>query len=448
MTGAPATPSPHLARLGPITLAPGITPRQVLSFIMFAVTMGCVVGFVPLMMPFVLADQLGLSREVHGRVTGTVQVIQQVASIAFISIFGALADRHGRRPFLLLAGVGIVLSALWFPFIGALPVLLVAMFVLGIAQVAQTAGGATSVVDYPDNNSRGKYIALMLLTQGSVAGLLTGRVAMRIPDWLKAEGVSPATANMAAFWFVAALGMVGIAFAWWGITVDRKPAASMQEKGVASEFRAAFLNLLDVLRYARVNKRFRLILLIACVVRSDFMIVASFLSLWVVGVATDQGVAAGAARAHAGNFFFLLSIATVVMPVMSGFIADRAPRIKFLMTALAFASIAYTATALIDDVFGMGAWVVIGLIGLSEGMIIVGAQSMLGEEAPVHLRGSSIGVFTLAGLIGVLLVSLAGGFAFDAIHASAPFVLVGFLNLIALAFAMNYEREKGTSASS
>ena len=304
------------------------------------------------------------------------------------------------------------------------------------------------MVDYPDNNSRGKYIALMLLTQGSVAGLLTGRVAMRIPDWLKAEGVSPATASMAAFWFVAALGVVGIAFALWGNTVDRKPTAGTHHKGVASEVRAAFLNLLDVFRYARVNKRFRIILFIAWVVRSDFMIVASFLSLWVVGVAADQGVAAGAARAHAGNFFFLLSIATVVMPVLSGFIADRAPRIKFLMTALAFAGIPYTATVLIDDVFGLGAWAVIGLIGLSEGTIIVGAQSMLGEEAPAHLRGSSIGVFTLAGQIGVLLISLTGGFAFDAIHPSSPFILVGLLNLVALAFAVVYAREKGAPASS
>ena len=192
----------------------------------------------------------------------------------------------------------------------------------------------------------------------------------------------------------------------------------------------------------RANKRFRLVLLVACVVRSDFLIVNSFLSLWVVSVAADQGIGADAARFHAGDFVFLLSIAGVIMPVVSGFVADRAPRINFLMAALAFAAIAYSATALIGDIFGWGAWTVVALIGLAEGTITVGAQSMLGEEAPPHLRGSSIGMFTLAGLIGVVLVSLAGGFAFDAIHPSAPFVLVGALNLIALVFAAIYARQR------
>jgi MFS family permease len=427
-------------KLGPITLAPHITPRQVFSFIMLGVTMASLGGFVQLMMPYVLTDQLGLPRDVHGRVTGTVQVVQQTASIIFISIFGALADRHGRKRFLLLAAAGLILTALWFPFITTLPILLAAIFFMGVAQTAFTAGGATSVIDYPDNNSRGKYIALMIVTQGTLAGLFAGKIGMNIPGWLEAAQFAPATGNRLAFWFVAALTMVGAGFAWWGITYDRQRSDDKVRAGVVAEVRGAFANLAGVFRHAKINRKFRLILFIACVVRSDFLIVAAFLSLWVVSIAAEQGIEPTMARAQVGDFFFFLHMAGVVMPVVAGFLIDRAPRMKFLMVALGFAAVAYSSTMLVSDVFGAAAWIVVGLIGLSEGMIVVSAQSVLGEEAPAHLRGSSIGVFTLAGMLGVLLVSLAGGFAFDKIHHSAPFVLVGALNLTALVFAIRFSR--------
>jgi MFS family permease len=234
--------------------------------------------------------------------------------------------------------------------------------------------------------------------------------------------------------------MVGVGFAWWGITYDRQRSAGEGGASPVSMIRGAFANLADVLRHARINRRFRLVLFVACVVRSDFLIVASFLSLWVVGIAAEQGIEPAVARTRVGDFFFFLHMAGVVMPVAAGFLIDRAPRMRFLMVALGFAAIAYSSTMLVGDVFGATAWIVVGLIGLSEGMIIVGAQSVLGEEAPAHLRGSSIGVFTLAGMLGVLLVSLIGGLAFDKIHHSAPFVLVGVLNLIALVFGILYSR--------
>ena len=82
------------AFLGPIKLAPGITAKQVVAFIIFAVCSACVVGFIPLMMPIIMADQLQVPSDMHGRVAGSIQVIQQTAALILISIFGALADRY------------------------------------------------------------------------------------------------------------------------------------------------------------------------------------------------------------------------------------------------------------------------------------------------------------------------------------------------------------------
>ena len=45
-------------------------------------------------------------------------------------------------------------------------------------------------------------------------------------------------------------------------------------------------------------------------------------------------------------------------------------------------------------------------------------------------RGAIVGVFNLAGAIGILISSGIGGRMFDAIGPSAPFILIGVLQYL------------------
>jgi MFS family permease len=79
------------------------------------------------------------------------------------------------------------------------------------------------------------------------------------------------------------------------------------------------------------------------------------------------------------------------------------------------------------------------LIGIGQISVYLGAQSLIGQEAPVAKRGSVLSAFNVAGAIGILVITAVGGRLFDAVDPRAPFVLVGLIN-VALFFACVFVR--------
>jgi MFS family permease len=72
------------------------------------------------------------------------------------------------------------------------------------------------------------------------------------------------------------------------------------------------------------------------------------------------------------------------------------------------------------------------LIGVAESAEGVTVQSLIAQEAPEQLRGSSMGVFTFLGTISLLAVNLLGGYLFDKMGFSSPMLMEGALHLVML----------------
>jgi MFS family permease len=427
--------------IGPIRLSPGVRPQQVLIFVIVSMCGNAVFGFIPLMLPYVLTEQLHLPLELQGRATASVSLAQQVATIIFIVLFGALADRIGRRLLLAASMFVMALATFLFPMSPTIYFMVAFSFLLGIGQTLQTAGGATSVIDYPDNASRGKFISLMLVTQGLTGAILVGQIGAQIPRWLTDAGFSAVDSGRFAFWFIACFGLVASFLAARGLSLDRKQQGT-DSFSPKNEVATIWENLKLVLAYAKKTPRFRVVLLVACVLRSDFFIVVTYLSLWVVSSARGQMVDAATGLQRAGELMAVLHVASFITPLALAYFVDRFDRIKLIIASLAFCSISFASTALVQDMFGIFALVVVASIGLSEGAMIITTQSLLGQEAPEDLRGSAMGIFILLGILGVAFVNVLGGYLFDAVHFSAPFVLVGILNLIAFIAALTLRRRQ------
>ena len=203
------------------------------------------------------------------------------------------------------------------------------------------------------------------------------------------------------------------------------PAQTLAE-GLASFWR----NLLRVVAHGRQNPRFGLIMSMGLVIRSDYFVMLSFVSLWVINAATAQGIASVDALKTAGLLMLTFKLTTAAAQALFGFVADRVERSRLLVGALLCTGVALTSTALVGDVRSPTMFVVVGAIGVCESALIVSGQSMLGEEAPVDLRGSAMGVFYFTGTLRVVLMSFVAGMIFDKIGHAAPFVMVGLLNLL------------------
>jgi len=68
--------------------------------------------------------------------------------------------------------------------------------------------------------------------------------------------------------------------------------------------------------------------------------------------------------------------------------------------------------------------------------VILSVTGLLGQETPVNVRGSVIGLAGFCGSVGILVTSLAGGYLFDYWKISGPIILVGIANLVAFVFAL------------
>ena len=98
---------------------------------------------------------------------------------------------------------------------------------------------------------------------------------------------------------------------------------------------------------------------------------------------------------------------------------------------MALAAVGYTALGVVSDPFNNPWMYPVALAaGMGEAAVIVSAPALIGQEAPVRVRGSVIGFTALAGAIGVLVNVKVSGVIFDAWLYQAPFLYMGGLNLL------------------
>ena len=418
-------------RLGPIVLAPGVAPSQVLVFLFVTVAALCIVVFMPLMQGFVFTEMLHVPKAQQGRLAGHLLTTQQTAVLIFVGLTGALIDRVGRKPVLVAAIVGYVFCLFVYPLAGTVAMLFVVQFAFGMLSTGHIAGSATMIVDYPDNASRGKFVALNLLLQAAVSALIVGWVGARLPGWLVNSGMPPAEAGRYAFWALAALGVASALVAFFFLREPVRPARpATPARSIGESLRAFVANLGRVVRAGQRNPRFGLVMTMGIVIRSDYFVMLSFVSLWVINAASSQGVSSVEALKTAGALLVTFKLSTAAAQLVFGFLVDRMNRSLLLVAALAATGLALISTALVANVFGTGMFVVVAIIGATESALIVCGQSMLGEEAPADLRGSALGIFYFLGTLGVVVMSSLSGLLFDKIGYSAPFVMVGALNLV------------------
>lgn len=416
--------------IGPIRLAPGVRPAQVALFVAVVICGASVVAFLPLMQAYVFTEMLGVPKAGQGRLAGNLVTVQQLAVLLFIGFAGSLADRVGRRNVLAFAFAGYACCLFAYPLTGSVALLFALQFLFGALSTGHITGSATMIADYPDNASRGKFVAGNLLLQAALAAVLVGWIGARLPGWLVADGAAPDVAGRWAFWAVAAATLLAaIAVRVWledpPRTVARMGAESATETGLRSFVR----NLARVAAHGRRNPRFGLVMTMGFVIRADYFVMLSFVSLWVVNAAADRGIAAVVALETAGLLTVTLKVATAISQALFGFVADRVPRPVLLVASLLATGCALCSTAFVDDVFGPAMFGVVALIGVAESALIVCGQAMLGEEAPPELRGSAMGIFYFTGTLGVVITSAVSGLLFDRLGYAAPFVLIGALNL-------------------
>ncbi len=413
--------------LGPIQLAPGVRPANVLAKLFIAFVGIAMLAGVPLLNGYLLTEHLNLPRGQQGAVTGDLSFWVEIVAVCLFYPFGMLADRIGRRPVITFGLIMISIGYALMPFATTVSELLGARIVFAVG-MASTAGIlATLTNDYPQEQSRGKLIALSSMSNilGS-AGLMAGLI-IRIPSVLVDRGIDPVTSGKVMFLTAAALCFVTAIGARFGLAPGTP---------VARRERAAIRTLVSSGLRGAKNPRITLAYAGAFAARGDLVVKAAFLSLWAIqdGLARDMNPAQAMARF--GIIMIIMSVVSFISAPLFGWLIDRINRVSATIIALTFASMGYLSMYLITSPLDFIMLPYFIVISLGSSFMMKSSLSLVGQEAPISERGSVIAMNSIFGAIGILVFTVVGGRLYDLFAPWAPFVLAGAYQLVLLVAAV------------
>ncbi|MFQ5635887.1 MAG: MFS transporter [Gammaproteobacteria bacterium] len=412
-------------RFGPYWLTPGIGRGNAVTLLFGGFCLICLITFNTFVQPYLLQEVLHIPKDQQGSLIGTLGFVQEAIVILLVTLVGASSDRFGRR--VIFVG-GLVLLATGFavyPLAETVPQL----FAVRIFYAFGFAGASVMLhiclAEYTQNATRGRWMGTAAVFN-ALGVVLMALLLSRLPSWYVAVGFDSVEAIRLSYWTFSAYILVLAVVLRLGlspgtVSTDRRDGSlKLATRGFAA---------------ARDNPRILLAYVMAFASRGDLVILTTFLSLWLVQKGVETGLTAAESTVKAGMIFGLSQLAGLLWSYPIGMIIDRFHRLNGMCVAFGLAAVGYLSLGQISDPFGPAMLVTCVLAGMGEASAMVAGAVLVGQEAPAASRGAVLGTFSLMGALGIMLLTFAGGVVFDRIGQTAPFTMMGVINLVVVAGA-------------
>ncbi|MEC9375919.1 MAG: MFS transporter [Pseudomonadota bacterium] len=426
--------STNAVKVGPITLAPGISRFNFWTFMYASFICIAMLAGMNFLQPYLLAEHLKIPIDERGTLTGDLAFYTEIIAIVLIVPFGILSDRIGRRPLMIFGMVVIGIGYVLLPIAETASELISYRIFFAVGAAALSAQLPTVGNDYPEERSRGRLFGFSGVLNGLGVIFMSAGLA-QIPSILADRGMDPVEAGTAMFFGAAFLCFLS-AFIY---RIGLKGGAPIELKERPDSWQL----FLRGLKSAR-NPKISLSYAAAFAGRSDNAIKGLFVSLWVLQVAPAAGLEGPAAFAKAGQLMGLMGLVTLVWMPFFGWIIDRINRVSGLALAMLLAGMGFSSMGLIDSPLYSSSIPFFVLLAIGQGSAIVAASTLVGQEAPVKERGTIVATSGMFGAIGILLASVIGGRLFDSIGPHAPFVMTGIFQFVLMFAAITIRFFQGS----
>jgi MFS family permease len=421
--GGASLPEERGIRIGPLQMRVGVTYKHVLTLFFISYFGIAMMNSVGIMQAYLFNEILKIPPNEQGSLTGTLLVVQELVVILLVGLAGAISDRVGRPPvfaigFLLLA-FGYCLYPLASGDLETVRWELV-FFRLFIASGVACINVMLSSVanDYPVDRTRAKMIAGVFVFNGvGIASL--PRLVGGLPQMFIEMGIDPVWAGRYAYWCLAGTCVMLASVLLWGL----KPGAMTK-----SREREPLLATLKVGMAAARMPRVALGYAAAFVSRADLAVVSQFLTLWLVREGMAQGMTPAEATVKATMFYIVIQAFALPWAVVFGVLLDKIDRLMGLMIGMGVAFLGYASLGMLENPLSFEMYIAAAFVGAGEMSANISATSLIGKEAPDRGRGAVLGLFSLFGAVGIMVVGVIGGWLFDNWKPVGPFLYMAGSN--------------------
>jgi MFS family permease len=422
-----STTEPEGIRVGFLWLAPGISRGNLYAFFYTAFSTIGLLTFVSVATTLVLNTHLKIPTDQQGTISGQLVFWTEITQILLFGVVGVMADRVGRSRLLAIGMVVMGLAYLFYPFAGSITELTFYRILYALGLGTATGMLATITTDYPQDRSRGKLVAVGGVFNGLGVIFVIALIGA-LPMILVKAGYDEVTASYYTHFLTFGLCLVSGLGAWFGLKggVPIRHGEHLPLRQLAT----------SGLKEAR-NPRIALAYAAAFVARGDLVILGTFSILWGATAAIDQGIDPSEAVAKGRLIFVIASAAAMIWILVMAPIMDRCNRVTLMLICMLLGAAGYMSVWFVDDPLDLAtAWPFFAMLGVGQISTFLGAQTLIGQEAPRTHRGAVVGVFNTSGAIGILVSSLLGGYLFDKVSPAAPFILIGGMNFMVAVLAI------------
>ena len=427
-----------MTKLLGIELSEGIQRRHLIAYFCAAFISSSYAGALAMLQPGLL-QVMAIEPAQQAELTGYLSALQEVILIALLGFVGVIADRYGRKP---VYAFGLLVTSLGFtlyPHANSIGELVFYRIIVAVGGAAMIGMMVTVIADYSRNSTRGKANGL----QGVVAtlGAFLPPMLGALPKLFVDQGYDELAAQQLTFATAGSLGVVGAFIVVIGLAPHIKStsvtaresllkmlamgARASREPGIALSYGAAFIS------------------------RGDLAVTGAFMSLWLVqfGIAEHAMEPSQAMFELAVPRVLAVVSGALVGSLLMGYISDRVSRVTAVSLASGLAAAVYLSIFFVTDPTAPWVMGLLVIMGIAEISAFVSSQALVGERADANRRGAIIGLFGVAGAVGILIGTAGGGWLFGNIRPSAPFVLFGILNAVVFCWSLVVRRNEQAQAA-
>lgn len=347
-----------------------------------------------------LHDQLGI--ESHLEIwTGFIFAITFLCSSLIAPFWGSLADKYGRRPMMLRAGICLSLAYFTYFMVQTPLQLTGARAMEGL--LAGYIPSAIALVATNTPEEKVGYALGLMSTSNAAASVIGPLVGGLVSHWL---------GNRNTFFLAGILVLIAFFIALFWVKEPNFRKSAEKRSSVMQDLKTALS-----------NRKLILMLLMVFVTSTSVMVIEPLLTVYVIQLGSSQGTAS----LSSGIIFSAVGIATLIAAPYWGKMGSRIGYNKVLFYGLLGGGIGNLLQIAFHSVAGFG--ILRFVYGLFFAAVFPALNTAIAQATVPEFRGRAFSLNQMANQLGLLIGPLLGGLLANVLSIPVVFLINGTLLL-------------------